>query len=158
MTARTVGHGPVKYRPINAAFSGINKLALTQGLIKFNTEHATTSLLRLNELCVIQNIPIILSEGTALGAVRDGKLIPWDDDIDIMIEASHKERFISHVIPQMKNFWNADEATSALDDKNRDIVFDLLRNRAVTGANVLLITHDNEIANRCDTSLHMGKK
>ena len=83
-----VGHGPVKYRPFNAAYSAINKVALTQGLIKFNTEHATTSLLQLNELCVIQNIPIILSEGTALGAVRDGKLIPWDDDIDIMIEAS----------------------------------------------------------------------
>lgn len=102
-----VGHGPVKYRPFNAALSAINKVALTQGLIKFNTEHATTSLLQLNELCVIQNIPIILSEGTALGAVRDGKLIPWDDDIDIMIEASHKEKFISHVIPQMKDFWIA---------------------------------------------------
>ena len=102
-----VGHGPVKYRPFNAAFSAINKVALAQGLIKFNTEHATTSLLQLNELCVIQNIPIILSEDTALGAVRDGKLIPWDDDIDIMIEASHKEGFISHVIPQMKNFWIA---------------------------------------------------
>jgi len=48
-----------------------------------------------------------------------------------------------------------DEATSALDEKNRDIVFDLLRKRAEAGANVLLITHDREIANRCDTRLHM---
>lgn len=102
-----IGHGPVKYRPINAALSGINKLALTHGIFKFNTEHATTSLLRLNELCVFENIPIILSEGTALGAVRDSKLIPWDDDVDIMIEASHKERFISRVLPRMKGFWTA---------------------------------------------------
>ena len=48
-----------------------------------------------------------------------------------------------------------DEATSALDEKNRDIVFDLLRQRADAGANVLLITHDRDIAARCDTRLHM---
>ena len=48
-----------------------------------------------------------------------------------------------------------DEATSALDEKNRDILFSLLRNRAGTGANVLLITHDRDIANLCDTQLHM---
>ena len=48
-----------------------------------------------------------------------------------------------------------DEATSALDEKNRDIVFELLRKRADAGANVLLITHDNDIADRCDTRLHM---
>ena len=48
-----------------------------------------------------------------------------------------------------------DEATSALDEKNRDIIFDLLRKRANSGANVLLITHDQDIANRCDTRLHM---
>ena len=48
-----------------------------------------------------------------------------------------------------------DEATSALDEKNRDIVFDLLRKRAEAGANVLLITHDRGIATRCDTRLSM---
>jgi len=48
-----------------------------------------------------------------------------------------------------------DEATSALDENNRDIVFELLRKRAESGSNVLLITHDTEIANRCDTRLYM---
>ncbi|MDC0600434.1 ATP-binding cassette domain-containing protein [Flavobacteriales bacterium] len=48
-----------------------------------------------------------------------------------------------------------DEATSALDEKNRDIVFDLLRHRADQGANVLLITHDRDIADRCDTVLNL---
>ena len=49
-----------------------------------------------------------------------------------------------------------DEATSALDERNRDIVFDLLRRRAIQGANVLLITHDRAIADRCDTVLTMN--
>ena len=48
-----------------------------------------------------------------------------------------------------------DEATSALDHKNRELVFDLLRQRAEKGVNVLLITHDREIAERCDTRLDM---
>ena len=48
-----------------------------------------------------------------------------------------------------------DEATSALDEKNRDIVFKLLRDRAEDGTNVLLITHDRDIAERCDSILTM---
>ena len=49
-----------------------------------------------------------------------------------------------------------DEATSALDEKNRDVVFDLLRGRARKGTNVLLITHDLDIAARCDSTLSLN--
>ena len=48
-----------------------------------------------------------------------------------------------------------DEATSALDERNRDIVFDLLSARATEGTTVLLITHDLDIASRCDSVLSM---
>lgn len=50
-----------------------------------------------------------------------------------------------------------DEATSALDPAARDTVFDLLREQATRGANVLLVTHDPAIANRCDSVLDLGK-
>ena len=46
-----------------------------------------------------------------------------------------------------------DEATSALDAAKRDDVFQLLQERAQLGTNVLLITHDTELAGRCDTKL-----
>ena len=49
-----------------------------------------------------------------------------------------------------------DEATSALDGKKRDVVFELLRERARKGANVLLITHDMGLAEQCDTILELG--
>ena len=49
-----------------------------------------------------------------------------------------------------------DEATSALDGAKRDAVFGLLRERANAGTNVLLITHDMELAKQCDTILDLG--
>ena len=49
-----------------------------------------------------------------------------------------------------------DEATSALDSELRDVVFDVLRERAAAGCNVILVTHDNELAQRCDSILNLG--
>ena len=50
-----------------------------------------------------------------------------------------------------------DEATSALDTATRDRVFELLRERAAAGCNVILVTHDREIASRCDDVLELGR-
>ena len=50
-----------------------------------------------------------------------------------------------------------DEATSALDGAKRDRVFALLRERANLGCNVLLITHDMELARQCDTVLDLAE-
>ena len=47
------------------------------------------------------------------------------------------------------------EATSALDRQNRDNVLSLLRERAKRGVTVLLITHDTEVAEQCDTCLNL---
>ena len=49
-----------------------------------------------------------------------------------------------------------DEATSALDSELRDVVFELLQERAAAGCNVILVTHDNELAQRCDNVLDLG--
>ena len=49
-----------------------------------------------------------------------------------------------------------DEATSALDQALRDVVFGLLRERANAGCNVIMVTHDLELANRCDHVLDLG--
>lgn len=51
-----------------------------------------------------------------------------------------------------------DEATSALDQQLRDVVFGLLRQRAEAGCNVILVTHDLELAKQCDDVLDLGTK
>lgn len=47
------------------------------------------------ECCTTLNIPYFLVYGTALGAVRHGGFIPWDDDIDIGLIRKNYERFIA---------------------------------------------------------------
>jgi len=49
-----------------------------------------------------------------------------------------------------------DEATSALDHNLRDVVFGLLRERANSGCNVILVTHDMALADKCDDILSLA--
>lgn len=51
-----------------------------------------------------------------------------------------------------------DEATSALDQTLRDVVIELLKQRADSGCNVILVTHDTTIAQKCDTLLDLGDR
>lgn len=47
----------------------------------------------IDSLCRNHNITYYIMGGTALGAVRHGGFIPWDDDLDIFMTPSEYERF-----------------------------------------------------------------
>lgn len=51
-------------------------------------------LLVIDEFCRKNRIEYFLDFGSALGAVRHGGYIPWDDDIDIGMTRSNYERFV----------------------------------------------------------------
>ena len=51
-------------------------------------------MLYIDELCVTNNIEYYIIGGTALGAIRHGGFIPWDDDLDIAMTRNNYKKFI----------------------------------------------------------------
>ena len=49
----------------------------------------------------------------------------------------------------------ADEPTGALDSKTGEVVMSILRNICSSGKTVLVVTHDKEVAKKCDRILYM---
>ena len=47
-----------------------------------------------NQICEEASIPYYASAGTCLGAIRHKGLIPWDDDIDVMIPRKYYDLFV----------------------------------------------------------------
>ena len=58
-----------------------------------------SALEELRRVCEGNNIRYYLAQGTLLGAAREGKFIPWDDDIDVLIPYSDLLRLME-VFPQ----------------------------------------------------------
>ena len=67
-----------------------------------NEENATEALFKLDDLLKQENLKYWLVYGTALGFCRDGNFIPWDDDIDIHVEANEFEpKFHPQLDPEL---------------------------------------------------------
>ena len=55
-----------------------------------------------DRICREEGIPYFIIAGTALGAVRHGGFIPWDDDLDIGMKREDYERFLQAAPGKLK--------------------------------------------------------
>jgi len=52
---------------------------------------------RITRVLEKNNIPYILEAGTLLGVVRENRLLPWDNDVDITITRQHEKKLLDAV-------------------------------------------------------------
>lgn len=67
------------------------------GKLRLTGKLADTAKKMLKDVCAIldeNDIPYVLDNGTLLGIVRDGGLIPWDNDLDIAVKQDYLDRLI----------------------------------------------------------------
>lgn len=55
-------------------------------------------LLYLDDVCKQLNIEYYLDGGTCLGAVRHGGFIPWDDDMDVVVDVKDYKRLCNYLV------------------------------------------------------------
>ena len=68
--------------------------AETDGVLKRHQEALLLLLSEFDRICQTLQIPYVLYAGTLLGAVRHQGMIPWDDDVDILMKRSDYDRFL----------------------------------------------------------------
>ena len=76
-------------------------------------------LLAFDKICRENNLTYFLDSGTALGAVRHGGFIPWDDDVDVGMPRKDYEKFLQIAQKQLpENLFLQTRQTDSLYERN----------------------------------------
>jgi len=67
-------------------------------------EYARKILIQMTRLLEDNHIPCFIDHGTLLGLVRDGDILPWDDDIDLSVDFSSRYRVFDLLIDNKEQF------------------------------------------------------
>lgn len=92
-----------KYKLIDKMIDEPRQLLIKLNIYKINKTYAYELLNILHKLFKKKNIFFWLSGGTALGFYRNNDFIDHDDDIDISLFYSSKDKFVKYVLPKLIN-------------------------------------------------------
>lgn len=89
----------VKFRLIDLVANGVRKVMLMKGSQCMNTQVCRENLFKFDDVMKHFGLTFWLSEGTALGAVREGRFIPHDDDVDVATFIENIDMVVQSVLP-----------------------------------------------------------
>lgn len=106
--------GPKAWSLSSMMRSGCLKAYRMAGWNCLDVEAARDNLERFDDVMRRHGIRFWLSEGTALGAIREARFIPHDDDVDVAVEARDLPTFLAEAYPDLEEagfelvkVWNA---------------------------------------------------
>ncbi len=67
-------------------------------------QHLVLMYKEIETICIKHNLKIMLAYGSALGAVRHGGFIPWDDDLDLFMPRKDYDLFINQYADELPEF------------------------------------------------------
>ncbi len=110
-------------------------------------------------------IPMLGAAGFPNAAMRERAellidsvgLTPWKDNLASHMSGGQQQRVsIARALAMNPAVLLADEPTGNLDTKSADVVFDLLRKvNQEHGTTILFVTHNPELATRCDKTIQV---
>ncbi|WP_269631317.1 ABC transporter ATP-binding protein [Pelomonas sp. BJYL3] len=103
----------------------------------------------------LKGFPDAATEQRALGLLESVGLSPWKDTPAARLSGGQQQRVaVARALAMQPALLLADEPTGNLDSKSADAVFELLRHvNRDHGTAVLFVTHNPDLARRCDTTL-----
>ena len=121
-----------------------------------------------DRICRENNIQYFFAGGTALGAVRNGGFLPWDDDVDVLIKRSEYEKLdkVMNSLPLKGRAWVTEETYPTyrnptprfFDLNSTDILVSRLDYGAPKGLQIEVFIMDpypNEEEKRIDFNKHL---
>lgn len=75
-------------------YSKYTYIQMTDEQVKKSQQLALSMLWEFKRICDKYNLRYYLAAGSLLGAARNGKMIPWDDDIDLTMPRDDYQRFL----------------------------------------------------------------
>lgn len=72
------------------------------GWVPLNIAVCEENLRVLHRVFAEHEVPFWLENGTSLGVVREGGIIPYDDDVDIGMWGKYRDTFLDHILPDLR--------------------------------------------------------
>lgn len=108
-------------------------------------------------MVALQGYPTAAIEQRALALIESVGLLPWRDTPALRLSGGQQQRVaVARALIMQPALLLADEPTGNLDTQSADAVFELFRQvNRVHGTTVLFVTHNPQLASRCDRTLNV---